>query len=73
MMLCDFIGSSPWGFFTNFFVSTSPSKQKTNEEAEKLCDGMDDLATISGEVLGRSAQHARTHLRPMVEIVVESG
>ena len=34
---------------------------------------MDDLATISGEVLGRSAQHARTHLRPMVEIVVESG
>lgn len=63
------------GFFTNFFVSTSSSKQKKNEEAEKLCDGMDNLATISGEVLGRSAQHAHTHthLRPMVEIDVESG
>lgn len=55
------------GFFTIFFVSTSSSQK--NEEAEKLCDGMDDLATISGEVLGRSTQHALTH----TEIVVESG
>ena len=73
MMLCDIIGCSPWVSSPFFFVSTSSNRK--NEEAEQLCDGMDNLATISGEVLGRSTQHAHTHthLRPMVEIVVESG